>query len=152
MATCQADLQIFQGDDYQGTVTVLDSASKPVDLTGYTVLAQIRIMPAQYWPAVAATITCTVTLPNTITLFIPNTVTINLYCTYVWDLQLTDATGLISTILQGYVYVEQDISRQPGTLQQAESIRASLAPPRSSNIRQQTIQVVIDTLTTPLPC
>jgi hypothetical protein len=142
---CQADLQVYQGDDYQGTVAVLDSSGNAVDLTGYTALAQIRIMPAQYWPYVAADITCSIGSPNNVVdLYIPAVVTATLYCTYVWDLQLTDSAGLVSTVLNGNVYVEQDITRAAGA-QQRESDQAWLVkhdtPWRS---RLQQIHAIVD--------
>ena len=140
---CQADLQIYQGDDYSGTVTVLDSSGNAADLTGSAARAQIRIMPAQYWPYVAADIACTVVTPNTVNLYIPAAVTITLYCTYVWDLQLTDTFGMISTVLNGSVYVEQDITRAPGQ-QQLESDAAYLVNHRTPRTHQQ-LQAEIDT-------
>jgi len=141
--TCQADLQVFQGDDYQGAVSVLDSAGNPVDLTGFTAQAQIRIMPAQYWPLVAADITCDILLPNTVNLYIPSTVTVNLYCTYIWDLQLTDANGIVSTILSGNVYTELDVTRAAGA-QQAESDKAFL--PKCNAVQELQGIVPIGTL------
>lgn len=107
----QANLAIYQGDDYAAVVTVSNGSTAPPDLTGYTAESQIRVGPAMYNPTVVVQIDTEVAPPNTINLSIPNGITLQLSGQYVWDLQLTDPTGIKTTILAGNVLVTPDVTR-----------------------------------------
>src|SRR5262245_2750693 len=108
----QADLLLFQSDDYSGTVTVYASDGTPANITGYTALAQIRRAVADQEPVVAVTIGTTITSPN-VALAIPGAQTKTLSGQYVWDLQLTSPTNIVTTVVKGKVKVELEVSRLP---------------------------------------
>jgi hypothetical protein len=110
MAAGKADLAIYQGDDYAAVVLVTNAANQPADITGYTASAQIRRGIADNDPDVVATVACTVTSPN-VFLAITHTQTAALTGRYVWDLQITSATGAITTILEGNVIVTAEVTR-----------------------------------------
>lgn len=105
----KADLAIYQGDDYAAVVTV-DGLT---DLAGFTAQAQIRVGPADTNPQIVVEIDTALALPNTINLVIPNEVTLRLSGTYMWDLQVTDPGGVISTLLAGIVTVTPEVTREP---------------------------------------
>ena len=109
MAT-KADLRIYQGDDYGAIVTV-NGGQPPDVIAGYTAKAQIREGIADEYPDVAAEITAEVASP-VINLIIPRDVTVNLCGQYVWDLQITDPAGVVSTILAGNVVVTPEVTRE----------------------------------------
>ena len=69
----KADLWIYQGDDYKGTVTVTDTAGTPPAqiIAGYTAHAQIRCGRADENPQVVVEIATAVNSPN-IALSIPH--------------------------------------------------------------------------------
>jgi len=108
------NLTIVHRDDYSHTITVVDSASVAIVLTGRTYAAQIRSSPST---AGTADATFTVSLTNLATgivvisltdaqtdALIPNT-------PYWWDLQETvTATTFTTTILAGKVTVVQDVT------------------------------------------
>jgi hypothetical protein len=107
----RADLRIYQGDDFGAVVTVNNGV--PVDIiTGYTAKAQIREDMADACAVVAAEITADVASP-VINLSLPRDVTANLCGQYVWDLELTDPGGTVSTILAGNVIVSSEVTREP---------------------------------------
>jgi hypothetical protein len=107
----KANLMIYQGDDYQGTVTVSDGTGTPPDLSGYSAQAQIRDGPADSNPAVVCQIEAAITSPY-VNLTIPKTDTVLLTKqSYCWDLQLTAGDGTITTILAGQVFVTLEVTR-----------------------------------------
>lgn len=109
----RADLAIYQGDDYTALVTV-DGISS---LSGYTPQAQIRLGPADQNDIIVVEITAALVLPNQIGLLIPHDITVQLSGLYVWDLQVTDGDGVVTTLLAGAVVVTQEVTRaQPGLL------------------------------------
>lgn len=106
-----ADLVVYQGDDFTGVVSVMDATDAPADLTGYTAKAQIRKNVADREPAIAVEITATVMLPNLVILSIPNAETQALNGTYVWDVQIVSAAGVITTLLYGKVKLFLEVTR-----------------------------------------
>jgi hypothetical protein len=105
----RADLRIYQGDDFGAVVTV-NGGTPPDVIAGYTALAQIREDTADNCPDVAAEIVTEVASP-VINLTIPRDVTVTLCGEYVWDLQLIDPSGIVSTILAGSVVVTSEVTR-----------------------------------------
>lgn len=108
------NLVIVHGDDYSHTVTVVDSDSVAIVLTGRTYAAQIRSSPAT---AGTADATFTVSLTNLATgivvISLTDTQTAALIpgLPYFWDLQETvTATTFTTTILAGKVSVVQDVT------------------------------------------
>lgn len=107
-----ADLSIIRGDDYRVMVT-LTSNGAPFDLTGYTAKAQIR--PSTAPSAVLyAEFTATVETPATdgvIKLELDNVTTSALTGNGVWDLQITDSGGWVTTVASGAVTLVPDVTR-----------------------------------------
>jgi len=106
----RADLQIYQGDDYAATVTVSNPDGTPADLSACTPRAQIREDVADEAPTVIVEIAATIA-GSDVNLFIPHTDTTLLAGGYVWDLQLTDGDGLITTVVAGKVRATQEVTR-----------------------------------------
>jgi hypothetical protein len=107
-----SDLDIYQGDDWAATVTVLNPDMTAADLTGYTAQAQIRTGPADQITTIAAEIGTAVVLPNRVSLFLTHAQTLTLTgFNYQWDLQLTSATGQVTTVLAGGVNVTRETTR-----------------------------------------
>jgi hypothetical protein len=105
-------IEIYQGDDWAAIVYVHDANGKLPDLSGYTALAQIRRSSADTDSTVDATITTSIdTINSLIDLSMSHTITTSLSGSFRWDLQLTNATGGISTIMYGPVAVIAEITR-----------------------------------------
>jgi hypothetical protein len=105
----RADLRIYQGDDYGAVVTV-NGGTPPDVIAGYSAKAQIREATADDCDDVAAEIATEVVSPL-INLTLPRDVTANLCGQYVWDLQITDPDGTVTTILAGNVFVTSEVTR-----------------------------------------
>lgn len=107
-----ADLSITRGDDYRVMIT-LTSNGVPFDLTGHTAKAQIR--PSTATAAVlSAEFTATVETPATdgvIKLELDNTTTSALTGNGVWDLEITDSGGWVTTVASGTVTLVPDVTR-----------------------------------------
>ncbi|HEX4594009.1 MAG TPA: hypothetical protein VH157_07025 [Bryobacteraceae bacterium] len=116
MAPRQADLQLYQGDDWAATVTVLNQDMTPANITGYTAQSQIRRNVADQDPIVAAELQATVQAPNSVLLFLSHAQTSLLSGQYQWDLQLTSPANDIVTILAGAVNVTQEVTRETSAL------------------------------------
>lgn len=109
----QADLAIYQGDDYAGLVQVYDGTSTiPANLTGYSARAQVRFGPADQYPQPAVLITTAVDGPaGTVSLAIPAAQTSTLVGNYQWDLELIQPDGNVQTVLAGKVVVTKEVTR-----------------------------------------
>lgn len=106
-------LTIYRGDTHAWRFTLWQDVaqSAPLDLTGIAVKAEIRDRPAGT-PVFA--IPLIVTLPNIIDAKLDATETAQLPSSGRWDLQLTDASGWVSTVLAGAVKVVGDITDSTG--------------------------------------
>lgn len=111
----KADLSIYQGDDYAAQVTVYEGdGTTPFDLAGYSSQAQIRPNLTDPSPDPVASFTVNITQQesNVITIGLPHDVSKTLTnLEYVWDLQVIDPTGLITTLLAGQVRVTREVTR-----------------------------------------
>ncbi len=94
-------------------VEVLYVDGTPIDLTGSTVLAQIRKGPADYFPTIVDTFSTVVVLPNQINVSLTPEQTKALNDSpYYYDLQVTFTEDNIPlTLLRGRVLVTLEISR-----------------------------------------
>jgi hypothetical protein len=113
MPVSRANLAVYQGDDYAAAVTVYDSTGANANLAGYTVAAQIRRGVANRFPGtsdIVLPIATSLTLPNVINLGMAAVDTATLIGPYAWDLQLTAASGVVSTILNGSVVVTAQVT------------------------------------------
>lgn len=106
-------LAIYRGDSHAWRFVLWQDAARtqPADLAGITAKAEIRDRPAG---PVIFPIPLTVTLPNIIDALLVATATAQLPAAGRWDLQLTDASGWVSTILAGLVKVTGDITDSTG--------------------------------------
>lgn len=118
MAACpkmfaRQNLEIYQGDDFAVAVQVLGADGLPADLTGYTALAQIRFDVADKDFEVACEIATVVDIENSqVNLSIHHDVTTLLTeGRYVWDMQLTSPTDVVTTVIAGSVSVVLEVSR-----------------------------------------
>lgn len=109
--TQRTDLRIYQGDDYAAQVTVYNPDKTIADLTGATAKAQIRPAIADKSAQVSAEFTTAVQAPNVIFLTLANYQTRTLNGKYVWDLQVTLSTGVVTTILAGAVIATAEVTR-----------------------------------------
>lgn len=110
MASLQ-NLSVYQGDDYGAIVTVKDGTGADADISTYTARAQIRRNYADLEPAVLIEIAVTVASPE-INLAITHDQTRSLTGKAVWDLQLTSAEGIVTTLLYGAVTLRQEVTRE----------------------------------------
>lgn len=104
-------ITIRTGDTEQITVTVKDSNGSPVDITGRTYASQIRATAAS--TAVLATFSCSVTngTGGVFVCTLGTAVTGALSAGQaVYDVQ-ENASGVVTTLLAGPVYVVQDVTR-----------------------------------------
>ena len=106
------DLYIYQGDDFTAEVEVMNPDGTPADLATYVTRAQIRADAADNAPDVIIDIETTLINDNVILLFIDHNKTLTLGASsYVWDLQVTNEVGVISTIVRGRVLVTLEVTR-----------------------------------------
>jgi hypothetical protein len=104
------NISAYRGDDLSFTLTVTDTNNNPVDVTGWTVLSQVRSKPDAPDPPMA-TFTSTIAT-SVITLTLTHTVSAGLGVgLFVWDCQLTDLTGKVHTIAAGTFSLTADVSR-----------------------------------------
>jgi hypothetical protein len=110
MAVGQAALTIYQGDDYAANITVMQAdRMTPADLTGYTAQSQIRSSPQS---SIAAAQFATSIAANIISIVLSHDATRALTSTsYVWDLQIIDASGWITTLLAGPVQITKEVTK-----------------------------------------
>lgn len=107
------NLTIVAGDSFSRSVTLKEQDGTPIDLTGYSALAQVRASASS--DTVLATFTTAIDAPNgAVTLSLDTTQTRALGSGAVWDLQLSlDAspTTATHTVIGGQVTVLPDVSR-----------------------------------------
>ncbi len=109
----EEDFAVYQSDGFSVVVEVLYVDGTPIDLTGSTVLAQIRKGPADYFPTIVDTFSTVVVLPNQINVSLTPEQTKALNDSpYYYDLQVTFTEDNIPlTLLRGRVLVTLEISR-----------------------------------------
>jgi hypothetical protein len=110
------DIEIYQGDTFRRTLTLLDSDDQPLDLTDYTFLGQIRrtvdseVVLATFDTTIvdAANGEVEIRLEADVTELLPVPST-----AWAWDFesQSNDASPVITTHYRGEVTVEKEVSR-----------------------------------------
>lgn len=109
----RADLDIYQGDDFESTVLVTNEDGSGADLTGFTASAQIKgdIADIPTVPPLLVNIGTSISSPN-ISLIMPASITAAIpHGTFRWDLQVVDPLGVVTTLLAGYARVQGDVTR-----------------------------------------
>jgi hypothetical protein len=104
-------LSLYRGDSYQWTFRFwLDQQhTQPVDLTGVSVRAAIAVGNA------ITPLPCSLTLPNEILMTLDGATWNGIMPgSGRWDLELTDATGWVSTPIAGSVSVRADVTMTVG--------------------------------------
>lgn len=105
---------VNQGDDWAGQVTVNNCDGTPMDLTGYTVHAQMRSGPADQTWRIAACFTTAILLPNVITISLTHRQTTCLRNPqYVWSMEIVSPDGIVTTVVAGQVNVTPQVTREP---------------------------------------
>jgi len=104
----QFDIALYRGDSRAWQFILWADANKtqPVDLTGYQVAAEMRVASGAI-PAII--FTTSITMPNTINMNLHSVDSGNAKNGF-WDLELTDATAHVVTILRGTITVTDDIT------------------------------------------
>jgi hypothetical protein len=104
----QVNLSVYQGDDFLLKIVVDDTLS-PIDLTTYTAKAEIRAIAGG--PTVLATFDVTIVDAVTLMLHLTHDDSALLAGNGVWDVELTDATGMVTTLAAGAVILVKDVTR-----------------------------------------
>lgn len=105
----QVTLDVYRGDTYHWTFTLLTDASTPYDLTGMTAKAEVR---AKSGGDVLAVLACAITLPNIVDVRLSSIESGKLTAKAMWDLQLSTSgtPPEVTTVAAGPVNVTLDIT------------------------------------------
>lgn len=103
------DLVIYKGDYVELLVTLRDATNVPLDITGTTPAAMLK---SDYSDRAPKVFTCTLTgQPGEVRIFLSSTITSQLLPgSYIWDFQVTSATGETRTYLAGDVTVYNEVT------------------------------------------
>lgn len=106
----KANIIVDQGTTFSTTITVTDDEGTPLSLSNYTGAAQMR----KHYTSSNAT-SFSVSIDNTvgeITLALTANQTSNLVAgRYVYDVELTDASDVVSRIVEGIVTVTPQVTK-----------------------------------------
>jgi len=103
---------IVRGDDYTMSLTFYSDAAKtsPMNLSGSTFAAQLRTSPDDT-AHVDFSIDTTNAATGVLLLSLTHTQTAALGRLYAWDLQQTDGSGKVTTLIAGNAAVALDVTR-----------------------------------------
>lgn len=106
----KANITIDQGTSFATTIDVTDEDGNIVNLTGFTGAAQMR---KHYTSGTAFTFTVDITAATgEVTLSLTANTTSNIAPgRYVYDCELTDASGTVSRLVEGIVTVTPGVTR-----------------------------------------
>ena len=104
----EVDLVLYSGDDFSMTLTLMNPDGSIPSLVGSTAKAQIRLTSAD--TTIQASFICSIS-SNVVTLNLTGVSCQNLVGQYVWDCQLTNASGAVRTPVAGTVTFTQDVTR-----------------------------------------
>ena len=106
-----SNIYIDQGADFQTVISLTDSNSDALNLTGYSALAQIRKTHGS--TTISATFgTVLTTNTGQVTLTLTDTVTAAMTSgRYVYDVLLTDGSGDKTRVLEGQAVLTPGVSR-----------------------------------------
>lgn len=118
MIPASYDLSIYQGDTYSITLRLRSSNSDGslgayVDLTGATPKSEIRDATGVLIAEFDATLLDQTTTPGGVTLSLTHTVTAALTpaVDLLWDFQVTDSAGGVTTYLRGNVSITGEVTQ-----------------------------------------
>lgn len=112
------DIYIDQGSDFTATFPPVTDATggNAIDLTGYTVVCQIRRSYATVY-AVQMTIDDSNFSGGVITVTLPNSETAGLWPTrWVYDVTIEDTNGIITKVFEGIATVNPSVSSKPDSI------------------------------------
>ena len=102
----RTDVWAYAGDDLTLTLTCSDGAGNPVDFTGDVIAAQVRdaigTLRASFAVSVAG---------NVITLVLGHAATADLPPGALWDCQQTDGSGLVTTLITGWIRTTPQVTQ-----------------------------------------
>ena len=109
MAT-KVNIVIDQGTDFATTVNLTDADGNELDVSGYSAAGQIR---KSYTSSTATDFTMSLSaISSSLTLSLNNSTTSAMTSgRYVYDIELTDPSGIVSRILEGQVTVTPEVTR-----------------------------------------
>jgi hypothetical protein len=102
------NLKLYEGDDFTLALIVSNPDDTPADLTGCTPLAQIRATPGDIDPI--AVFVASVA-GDTVNLHLAGADSATLTAAAVWDCQITDTAGYVTTLAAGTIAVTAEVSR-----------------------------------------
>ncbi len=110
------DYQIYSGDTLEAVINWKDAAGDPLPLSAYTALLQVKVDKTSATSVVELTetsgIVLTDTYPNiSFTVSAADILLLDIASAYFYDLQLTSAGGVVTTISTGTIVSLQDNSR-----------------------------------------
>ena len=106
----RTNFTIGQGATWSVTVTYADSNGTGIDITGYSVRAEMK---RNFSDATAAqTITCALTTPASglITMSLTATQTKALSGDYLYDLEIESAGGAVTRLLNGTITIDKEVT------------------------------------------
>jgi hypothetical protein len=106
--TTLSPITIRQGDDVSRTLTITDDAGDAINITGCTLTFNLRLPGAAALAITPApTLALTDAANGVATLVLTDTQTAALTArkTYTYEISVSDATGLISSPVEGLLYV-----------------------------------------------
>jgi hypothetical protein len=116
------DLNIEQGTTWERTVTwSAGEPAVPVNLTGYTARAQLRAIPSGdlvatldatiLSPASSGQVKLALSAAASTAISVPGRSSYKDSIRCAWDLELTDAAGRVTRLLNGYAYISPEVTR-----------------------------------------
>jgi hypothetical protein len=104
------DMKIYKGDFVEVFVTVSDDNNVPIDLTGYTAEASLKL---NYTDSSPVDFTCTLTAPTLgqVKIYLASTISSALVPgDYIWDFQIVKPNGDARTYIAGDVKVLNEVT------------------------------------------
>jgi len=107
-----SNLYIDQGTDFSAVIDVVDANGDVVDLTGYTVAAQIRKTYGSSSATASFTATVSSAASGKITLTLTDTVTAAIDAgRYVYDVNVTSSGGTVTRVIEGQAVITPGVTR-----------------------------------------
>lgn len=106
----QDNFSIRQGDTATRVLTVLDTDDVAVNITGATLRLHIRAKGSTTDAITAPTLSLTTPASGiaTLTISATDTATLSAATTYLYEIEMVDSGGAITTPLDGLLYVQED--------------------------------------------